>query len=242
MPSRGGIGCLLLLALLAAGWWIGRDYVRKHPEQVPWTPLSLTDPVGPFTRAKLAGLTSDTAQCRALLGVVEPAHRTATPRAASEPACAFDDATLLAPRNDDAVRFAPALTTACPVAAGLHLWLRETVQPAARARLGSPVARIETFGSYSCRRRYSRPDAPWSEHATGDAVDIAAFVLADGRRLSVLDDWAGETADARFLRDVRDGGCDLFATVLSPDYNAAHRDHLHFDMAEGGARGWNMCR
>lgn len=242
MPSRSGLGCLLFLVLLGATWWFGRGYVRDHPEQFPWTALALSDPVGPFTRAKLAGLTDDAAQCRALLAAVEPAHRPVMLKQLTEPACAFDDATLVVPQDNEAVRFTPALTTACPVAAGLHLWLRETVQPAARAHLGTAVARIETFGSYSCRRRYSRPDAPWSEHATGDAVDIAAFVLTDGRRLSVLDEWPDHGPAARFLHASRDGACDLFTTVLSPDYNAAHRDHLHLDMAEGGARGWNMCR
>jgi hypothetical protein len=41
---------------------------------------------------------------------------------------------------------------------------------------------------------------------------------------------------------VRNGACQLFATVLSPDYNEAHRDHLHFDQAERGAMGWRGCR
>lgn len=73
---------------------------------------------------------------------------------------------------------------------------------------------------------------PWSEHASGNAVDIAALVLADGTRISVLGDWNGENPDkALFLRQVSDGACRAFATVLGPDYNAAHRNHLHLAMA-----------
>jgi len=66
--------------------------------------------------------------------------------------------------------------------------------------------------------------------------------LSDGRRISVVGDWQGDDAKARFLRQVRDGACDLFATTLSPDYNAAHRDHLHLDQAARGAMGWRACR
>jgi hypothetical protein len=82
----------------------------------------------------------------------------------------------------------------------------------------------------------------WSEHSTANAVDIAAFRLEDGTRISVLSDWEAQGAKAGFLRDVRTGACDLFATVLSPDYNEAHRDHLHFDQARRGAMGWRGCR
>ena len=56
-------------------------------------------------------------------------------------------------------------------------------------------------------------------------------------------DW--DSADARkaaFLRDIRDGACGMFTTVLSPDYNAAHRDHFHLDQANRGMMGWRACR
>jgi len=55
-------------------------------------------------------------------------------------------------------------------------------------------------------------------------------------------DWTGAGVEAAFLRDVRDGACDLFSTVLSPDYNTAYRDHFHLDQAERGATGWRGCR
>ena len=57
-------------------------------------------------------------------------------------------------------------------------------------------------------------------------------MLADGRRISVRDDWAGDDHEARFLRAVRSSACTMFSTVLSPDYNAAHADHFHFDQAD----------
>ena len=98
----------------------------------------------------------------------------------------------------------------------------------------------DQLGTYNCRRIAGHH--AWSEHATADAIDIAGFQLDDGRRISVARDWKGDEASAAFLREVRDGACSLFATVLSPDYNAAHRDHLHLDQAERGAAGWRSCR
>ena len=71
--------------------------------------------------------------------------------------------------------------------------------------------------------------SPSEVGATAEAFDVAGFVLADGRRIRVLGDWNEDSAAARFLHDVRDGACRFFDGVLSPDHNAAHRDHLHLD-------------
>jgi hypothetical protein len=65
-------------------------------------------------------------------------------------------------------------------------------------------------------------------------------VLADGRRIGVAQDWTGGDEEAVFLRRARDEACEVFGTVLSPDYNAAHADHLHFDQAARGFGG--LCR
>ena len=119
---------------------------------------------------------------------------------------------------------------------------QRVIQPAAMRRFGSTVTRIDHAGSYSCRRLYGRGEGPFSEHATADAIDITGFRLADGTSVTVLGDWQDGGAETAFLRDVRDGACRLFSTVLSPDYNAAHADHLHLDQAERGAAGWRLCR
>jgi hypothetical protein len=119
----------------------------------------------------------------------------------------------------------------CPLAAAFARWVRDAVQPAARASLGSPVVRIESFGTYACRPVNGQAGARLSEHGRANAVDIGAFVLADGRRITVLEGWNGEDEDARrFLRAVHDAGCRRFRVVLGPDANAFHRDHLHFDL------------
>jgi len=124
----------------------------------------------------------------------------------------------------------------CPLATNFAAWARYGVQPAARLILGSDVVRIETFGTYNCRTIAS--STRLSEHAHGNAVDISAFLLADGRRISVTNGWNGDRQAAQFLRVVRASACKRFRTVLSPDYDPSHRDHLHFDM--GGRGGY--CR
>lgn len=125
----------------------------------------------------------------------------------------------------------------CPVATALQGWARFGVDRAARQILGSPLVRIETMGSYSCRNVAGT--SRLSAHATANAVDIAAFRLADGRRISVVSDWNSSSPQVRaFLRTVRDSACKRFGTVLTPDYNEAHRDHLHLE--PGGLRPF--CR
>jgi hypothetical protein len=217
-------------------------HARAHPEDIPWTELDLGRPVGLFTGRKLAALAEDGRRCRALMQRAGIAFTALPPRRDGQQ-CGYPEAVRFASGGATRIGWRPAdLATRCPVAAALALWEWHVVQPAARRHLGGAVAGIDHFGSYSCRRLYGRDEGAWSEHASANAIDVAGFTLADGRRISIVSGWSGGAAEAAFLREVRDGACDLFATVLSPDYNAAHRDHLHFDQAARGARGWRACR
>jgi len=122
----------------------------------------------------------------------------------------------------------------CPLARQFARWTRESVQPAASQWLGTPVRRIETFGTYACRSVNSQPGARLSEHAYANAVDVAAFVLSDGRRVTVQQGWNGEDERVRrFLRAIHEGGCRRFNIGLGPDSDAFHYNHLHFDMGRG---------
>jgi hypothetical protein len=227
-------GLVITLFVAGALFLAARGWLAEHPQHDPWAPLDLNDPAGWATQRKLAALRSDPAECRAVLQRSGVAF-TALP-ATGEGACRREDRTVIA-----ATALAPDPPAAtCAVGAALVLWLRQGVQPAARDLLGSPVARIEHFGAFSCRRLYGREVGPWSEHATGNAIDVAAFVLEDGRRISVIGDWTGGPDEAAFLHRARDEACEVFGTVLSPDYNAAHADHLHLDQAARGFGG--LCR
>ena len=231
---------LLLLAAAALAFW---SWAREHPEDLPWTELDLAHPVGAFTRQKLVSLTDEPGRCRTLLDRAGIAFSALDPREAG-PSCGYADGVRPAEdRDPQAIAFRPAdVTMSCPVAAALALWEWEVLQPAALELFGSEVAIVEHYGGYACRRMYGAETGRWSEHATADALDVAAFVLEDGTRIAVARDWHGEGPRAEFLRRAREGACDLFATVLSPDYNAAHADHFHLDQARRGSLGGGVCR
>lgn len=228
-----GAGLLFAIALaLVAG-------LRERPQDLPWTTLDLGQPIGMFTGEKLTALTGDLPACRALLDRAGVRYALLPP--VRRGACGYDDGVRLLPGGARHAAYAPAgLGTSCAVAASMAVWEWQVVQPEAQTLLGSPVVSVEHFGSYNCRR--IAVAAGWSEHATADAIDIAGFRLADGRRITVARDWAGQGPEATFLHRARNGACRLFATTLSPDYNAAHRDHLHLDHAERGRWGWRGCR
>ncbi len=120
----------------------------------------------------------------------------------------------------------------CPLAQAFAGWARYGVDRAARQMLGSALARIETMGSYACRAVAG--SARLSAHARAEAIDIGAFLLADGRRISVKAGWNGASDQERaFLRTVHASACKRFGTVLGPDYNGAHADHFHVELGSG---------
>jgi hypothetical protein len=124
----------------------------------------------------------------------------------------------------------------CSMATPFAAWVRYGVDRAAQQILGSRVIKVETFGSYSCRNVAGTNRR--SGHATANAIDVSGFVLGDGRRITILDDWNGGTsAERRFLRVVHDSACKRFGTTLGPGYNAAHANHLHLE-----ADGADFCR
>jgi hypothetical protein len=124
----------------------------------------------------------------------------------------------------------PAATLACPLVSVLDQWIAEAVQPAALKWFGVPVVEIKQISAYSCRGMNGDPNATISEHAFGNALDIAAFTLADGRKLDVQHGWRGSPEEQAFLHDVQATACDQFTTVLAPGSNAFHYDHIHVDL------------
>ncbi len=130
----------------------------------------------------------------------------------------------------------------CPLASNFAAWARHAVSPAARQYLGSDVVRIETMGTYSCRNVNGGRSGKLSQHAFGNAIDISAFVLKDGRRVSVLNGWRGDRDEQQFLRRLHQSACKRFGTVLGPDYNNAHANHFHFDMAKSMKDSSAYCR
>lgn len=180
---------------------------------------------------------SEARQCFARLGDAQASYSPLPDQYYGAGCATLNTVRLTALRSDNAsLALANLGPVSCPLAATLAAWARYGVDRAARSLLGSELVRIETFGSYSCRNVAGSTRR--SAHATANAVDVSGFVLADGRRISVKDDWAGGTAREReFLRIVHQSACKRFGTVLGPDYNAAHRDHFHLE-----AGGNAFCR
>jgi hypothetical protein len=139
------------------------------------------------------------------------------------------------------VEIKPAATLACPIVSALDRWLANAVQPMARKWFNQPVVEIKQISAYSCRGMNGQPGANISEHAFGNALDIAAFVLADGHRITVKDGWKGSPEEQGFLRDVQGSACDQFTTVLAPGSNRFHYDHIHVDLMRR-ASGRRICQ
>jgi hypothetical protein len=91
------------------------------------------------------------------------------------------------------VALSPPPTVTCDMVATLARWLERDVQPLARQHLGAPIVRIETMSSYSCRNAYGRAHGKVSEHGKANAVDLGAFVTAQGQAALVVAEW-GPTA------------------------------------------------
>jgi hypothetical protein len=134
------------------------------------------------------------------------------------------------------VAIRPSATLACPIVSVLDRWLAEAVQPAAQRWFGARVVEIRQISAYSCRGMNGDSRAHISEHAFGNALDIAGFTLADGRQISVREGWKGLPEEQGFLRDVEATACQQFTTVLAPGSNVYHYDHIHVDLMRRASR------
>jgi hypothetical protein len=135
----------------------------------------------------------------------------------------------------------PPATLACPLVSALDRWVAEGVQPAAWRWFNQPVVEIKQISSYSCRGMVGSGTHHISEHAFGNALDVAGFVLADGRKIMVKSGWSGSPEESGFLHDVQGSACDLFTTVLAPGYNVYHYNHIHVDLMRRSS-GRRPCR
>ncbi|WP_328702514.1 extensin-like domain-containing protein [Belnapia arida] len=145
----------------------------------------------------------------------------------SDTSCEVENAVLL-PAGIRIMPLDPVVT--CRMAAAWVLFERHALQPASRKHFGVDVTGLRHLGTYNCRNVYHAAAGRRSQHATANAIDLASFILSDGQEIAIPREWNGIEPKKAFLREVRDGACLWFNTVLGPDYNAAHADHLHLDM------------
>lgn len=178
-------------------------------------------------------------QCLSSLGLTK-ANFTPLPDRYFDQGCqALNTVRLASLTSDDAtLELSNVGRVTCPLATTFAGWARFGLDRAARQVLGSPLVRIETMGSYVCRNIAGTGRR--SAHSTASAIDVSAFVLADGRRISVQHAWQGGTnAERQFLRLIHSSACKRFGTVFGPDYNTGHYDHLHVEI---GQNAQPFCR
>jgi len=225
-----GKGAIILLTLLGVGW-LGYRYLPPHYN--PFAPLQLSDPPGLITQFKLRRLTPEA--CTTLL---EEANRqrliSSQPVADTPGNCPLENVVRV--RSFGSVALSSSFLASCPLALSSALFVEQQARPLAEASFGSSLRQIDHLGSYACRNIYNRPDARRSEHASAEALDIAAFRFANGRRVTVLNGWRQPDTQP-FLRALLGSACQYYGNGLGPEYNAAHADHFHL-----GMRGYGLCR
>ncbi|MBM0108097.1 extensin family protein [Steroidobacter sp. S1-65] len=224
---------VIVLAVAGALYGVRSGMIAVPPDWNPWATLDVNAEPNFLTRHKLARLSKSSELCQQVLATTNLKYARVDDRTTG-PACGFFNAVRI---EKTSAAVGKPFSLSCRAAVSLAMWERHVLAPAAQAHFGKRVASLEHFGSYSCRNVYGRANATRSQHATAEALDLAGFVLEDGERIRVLKDWNEGGARAAFLRDVRTGACRFFDGVLSPDYNAAHRDHFHFDRGP-----YRVCR
>lgn len=227
---------LCFLVLIAIGVAFDKGVWSIPREWNPFETLRIQDPITPVTQWKLSRLKSDRQGCLAVLDTLpdKALDYQALADYVAAPSCPLSNVVRL---NESGVQFNRSFVATCPLALGWLMFEYHALQPTARHLLGSSVSGVEHYGSFACRNIYGRKNARRSAHASAEALDVAAFTLADGQKVSVLDDWQDEGNKGQFLREIHRGACRSFATVLGPEYNAAHANHFHLAMG-----GFSLCR
>lgn len=203
------------------------------PQHLPWKPLDVEAPVGFATGTKITLIALGPSKL--CMGKLDEARHFDYAKAAPKidgDICGWNVAATMTSASGPRFRLRQ-VTGQCPLVLASYIWLRQ-VDEYARKYLGSGLKKTHHAGTYSCRRQRGNGSGSWSEHAFANAWDITGFELEDGRVISVLKHWRSDgskegRARAKFLNKTRGSACRLFRVVLSPDYNEAHKDHLHLD-------------
>ena len=231
---------LVLLALAAACAPAAAEPVplprpRPHVVALTQAPRSFAEAVAGFD-FDAATMSSDPTACDQRLTAM--AMVTLLPRLIGPGACGGADmvelTAVLTPAKRRIAVMPPAVLN-CAMAELLAGWLLDAVAPDV-AKLGGALSAIENYDSYECRTRNRIPGAKLSEHAHGDALDVRALRLADGRRLALTD----VNVDAPLRQALREAACHRFTTVLGPG-EAYHSGHIHLDVIQRRG-GYRICQ
>lgn len=195
----------------------------------PFADIELNEQPDAFAEFKLDSLKGDLAECKAALNRSDIKYTVVGTKKSKS--CIIHDFVAL---DRSAYPYTVPPKASCPLIAAIVLWENAVVKKSAKKHLKSPIAKIHSVRVFTCRNIAGQKRR--SQHSYANALDVTGFSLKNGKKITVLKDWGKNTPAGRFLRDVRDQSCDVFQMVLSPEYNAAHRDHFHFDLGS-----WKSC-
>lgn len=236
MRRPGGFSLFLAaamsLTLVTMGWfWANQDAFPSN--SLPWKPVVLDAPPRWLAHWQMYRLSSDAALCREALKTAGQLRITPLADRRIKDDCVFQNVVRA---DDSPISFSPRVTATCGVTAALY-WYQRQLAEAAQTHMHSRLVRVSQLGTYACRNVNNLKEGRLSQHATANAIDIAAFHFADGRTASVLRDYGKPTPRGKFLTAAHDQACGIFNVVLGPRYNRLHADHFHLDMG-----GFLMCR
>lgn len=219
--------CIMIVAAVTVGYrWLPSWYN-------PFAPLTLDDPPGKITQFKLRRLTPEA--CENLLSEANDRKLIRSqPVADSAGECPLSNVVRV--RSFGPVSLSGSFLASCPLALSSALFVSQQARPLTKQFMGAELTRIDHLGSFACRNIYHRADARRSEHATADALDISAFRLADGQRVTILSGWRSARTQP-WLKALLAASCGYYGNGLGPKYNAAHANHFHL-----GMRGYGLCR
>jgi hypothetical protein len=224
--------------LLIGGIIITRPWEFLPAQWKPWAPLRLDHPPNAITRMKLSRLQHEPEQCLDILATAAPSALDYLALEDYTPveSCPLSNVVRV---TSTAIDFNSPFTLSCPLLVRWLMFEQQALQPLAVKHQGSPVAKVEHFGTFACRNVYGRATGRRSQHSTASAFDVAEFAFDNGEVANVLNDWDAEDdpVNSAFLHEVHDAACKYFGTVLGPDYNQPHANHFHVDTS-----GFNLCR
>jgi hypothetical protein len=204
---------------------------RPRPPFWP-EPRTFAEAAGPgFDAASVTSALSDCDQRLTEIAAIELLPRLIGPGECGGGDMIMLNAVLLP--NHKRVEVKPTAVLRCAMAESFAAWVRDEASDRVTAR-GDALRSVDTYGSYECRGRNWVADAKLSEHGKGNAIDLRALVLADGRHVTLTD----ETVSKTLRDDLRDSACHRFTTVLGPGADGHHNNHIHLDGLErnNGAR------
>ncbi len=139
-------------------------------------------------------------------------------------------------KGPGAIRYNSRPKLTCKMAVAMADFER-IVQDEAVRHLGRRVVKIQHIGTYNCRG-IAAYEGWVSQHSFGNAIDIKTFTFKGGREVSVKKHYgrgpeAPAHAEGKFLRAVVRRLVDekVFTVVVTPNFDRAHHNHIHLDLA-----------